>query len=340
MRYRALGTTGLQLSEIAFGCGDNAGLMIAGSAKEQADAVSHAISLGITYFDTAAGYGATQSETNLGPALKTAGAHPIICTKVEVTPEQTGDVAQAVIHSVEASLKRMMIDSVDIVEIHNSPVHQRSDSFTGWMPMLMHEYLGPKGALEGLRKLRDAGKVRFFGLVNERPDVDLARQLIATRDFVLLNVQHNLLNPTAGMPKPAGLQVDLDNGDLIAFAAQHGVGTAIFSPMARGVLTSAALRGEDRHPLAGTNITRNMDAYQRLLERGRKLGFLETPKRSINQAAIQFLLANPGVTTVLGGFTALSHIDEMVAALDAPALTAEEVAAVERVWASNFGMAA
>ncbi|MSQ10679.1 MAG: aldo/keto reductase, partial [Dehalococcoidia bacterium] len=125
MRHRPLGNTGLQLSEVAFGCGDNAGLMIAGSAQEQAAAVAHAVGLGITYFDTAAGYGTTQSETNLGPALKAAKAHPIICTKVEVTPEQTGDVAQAVIDSVEASLKRLQLEMVDIVEIHNSPVHQR-----------------------------------------------------------------------------------------------------------------------------------------------------------------------------------------------------------------------
>jgi L-glyceraldehyde 3-phosphate reductase len=336
MRYRSLGNTGLRLSEIGFGCGDNAGLMIAGMLAEQCRVASRALELGINYFDTAAGYGSTRSEETLGRVLKEISARPIINTKVEITLEQTTDVASAVVASVEASLRRLQLDQVDIVEIHNSPVHQRPTQFSGWLPMLLNEFLGPSGALEGLRRLHTDGKVRFFGLVNERPDVDLARTLIDTGEFSIINVQYNLLNPSAGMPVPGGLEVPLDNGDMISYAADHGVGVAIFSPLARGVLTQKSIADGSRHPLAGEGILRDRQAYEAQLARGRALTFLANERRTLSQAAIRFILMHPGVTTVLGGFSAMEHLEEMVQAPDMPALSHDEMDRVGQLWGSNF----
>ncbi|MFN0074604.1 MAG: aldo/keto reductase [Chloroflexota bacterium] len=336
MKYRSLGTTGLNLSEIGFGCGDNAGLMIAGTLREQCAVAARAFELGINYFDTAAGYGSTRSEETLGKVLKELGARPIINTKVEITLEQTADVASAVVASVEASLQRLQIEQVDIVEIHNSPVHARPIEFSGWLPLLLHEYLGPRGALEGLERLRSAGKVRFFGLVNERPDVDLARELIATGAFVLINVQYNLINPSAGQPIPAGLDLALDNGDIITYAASRGVGTAIFSPLARGVLTQASLIDGSRHPLAGDGILRDKTAYEAQLARGRALQFLASDKHTLSQAAIRFILMHPGVTTVLGGFSAMEHLEEMTRVPELAELSEADMARVQAAWHANF----
>lgn len=340
MKYRDLGSTGLRISEIGFGCGDNAGLMIAGTFPEQRAVAARALELGINYFDTAAGYGSNQSEASLGKVLEELGARPIINTKVEITLEQTSDVAGAVIASVEGSLKRLRVERVDIVEIHNSPVYERPAEFTGWLPLFLHEYLGPRGALEGLEKLRSDGKVRHFGLVNERECPELARQLIDTGAFSIINVQYNvqynLINPTAGMPLPSGLEVSLDNGDVITYAASHGMGTAIFSPLARGVLTDRSIADGYRHPLAGAGILRNRDAYEAQLARGRALAFLANEGRTLSQAAIRFILMHPGVTTVLGGFSAMEHLEEMVVAPDLPELSTEEMARVEAVWHANF----
>ncbi len=93
MQYRTMGTTGLQVSEIGFGTGGTAGLMTAGSFKEQLQAVSRAMELGINYFDTAPDYGDGISESNLGKVLKELGVRPIITTKVEVRAENLGDIA-------------------------------------------------------------------------------------------------------------------------------------------------------------------------------------------------------------------------------------------------------
>ncbi len=281
-------------------------------------------------------YGSTRSEETVGNVLKEIGARPIVNTKVEVTLEQTTDVAAAVVQSVEDSLKRLRIDQVDIVEIHNSPVHQRPMEFTGWLPMLIHEYLGPRGALEGLQRLRSAGKVRFFGLVNERPDVDLARQLIDTGAFSIINVQYNLINPTAGMPLPEGLTVPLDNGNMIGYASEHGVGTAIFSPLARGVLTQKSVVDGWRHPLAGEGILRDRATYEAQLDRGRALMFLANEGRTLSQAAIRFILMHPGVTTVLGGFSEMQHLEEMTEVPEMAELSEEEMDRVRQAWSRNF----
>jgi aryl-alcohol dehydrogenase-like predicted oxidoreductase len=337
MRYRYLGGTGLLVSEIGFGCGDNAGLMIAGTLDEQCRVVERAIAAGINYFDTAAGYGSERSETSLGRVLRRLGVQPIVNTKVEVELAQVDDVAAAVIASVNGSLERLQLDSVDIVMIHNSPVYRRLETYGGWMPMTIEEYLGPRGALHGMEELRQQGKVRFFGIVNERQDVELARRLLGTGRLALLNVQYNLLNPTAGMARPPGLRCDLDNGDIISFAAQRNVGAAIFSPLARGVLTAQAVAGGQRHPLAGTSVTRDSNAYQALLAKAQSLSFLAREGRSLSQAAVRFILMHPGVTTVLGGFTAVEQVDDLAAAPEMDELTEQELARVEMVWRSNFG---
>ncbi|MDA1129307.1 MAG: aldo/keto reductase [Chloroflexi bacterium] len=81
MNYRELGGTGLQVSEIGFGCGGNAGLMVKGTPEQQREAVSRAPELGINYFDQAPDYGDGVSETNLGRVLKDLGAQPYITSR-------------------------------------------------------------------------------------------------------------------------------------------------------------------------------------------------------------------------------------------------------------------
>ena len=84
MEYREVGHTGIRVSEIAFGGGGNAGLMVDGTPEQQLEAIERAITLGINYFDQAPDYGDGVSEANLGRALRELGVRPYITTKVEV----------------------------------------------------------------------------------------------------------------------------------------------------------------------------------------------------------------------------------------------------------------
>src|SRR5574342_443266 len=115
MKYRTVGTTGLSISEIGFGTGGTAGLMVNGSHEEQLSAVERAIELGINYFDESPDYGDGVSETNLGRILAELGLRPVLTTKVEVRNEDLNDIAGHVERSVEASLMRLGVDYVDIV---------------------------------------------------------------------------------------------------------------------------------------------------------------------------------------------------------------------------------
>ena len=109
------------VSEIAFGCGGNAGLMVRGSPAEQLPIVARALDLGVNYFDNAPDYGDGVAETNLGIVLKSLGARPILNTKVEIRAENLDDVAGHVVRSAEASLRRLGVDRVDMFQIHNGP---------------------------------------------------------------------------------------------------------------------------------------------------------------------------------------------------------------------------
>src|ERR1051325_12200668 len=106
MEQRLLGSTGLSVSALGFGCGAVGGLMVRGSADEQRQAVVRALDAGITYFDTAAQYGDGASEENLGRTMRDLGAwsRVVVGTKVRLAP---GAAQGAVRASLEASLKRL-----------------------------------------------------------------------------------------------------------------------------------------------------------------------------------------------------------------------------------------
>src|SRR5947208_7112057 len=102
MQYREVGNTGVRISEIGFGTGGNAGLMVKGAFEDQLKAFERALELGINYVDTAPDYGSGVSEMNLGRLLKELHVRPFITTKVEVREANRGDIATHVETSIDA----------------------------------------------------------------------------------------------------------------------------------------------------------------------------------------------------------------------------------------------
>jgi aryl-alcohol dehydrogenase-like predicted oxidoreductase len=338
VEYRQVGHTDLRVSEIGFGCGGNAGLMVRGSPEEQRRVVARAVELGINYFDNAPDYGNGVVEENLGLVLKELKIRPVITSKVEVRNTDLGDIAGHVVGSTEESLKRLGVDYLDILQIHNgpapSPPKLEGRSYT---QLWIEDYLRPGGALEGLQRVLRHGKARYVGFICRGNDGYQVRQLIDTGVFRIINVPYTLLNPTAGMARPRGLEVDRDFGGVINYASEHGVGAAIYSPLAGGFLTDHIVAGGDRHPLAGSRDTAS-EAYHRHLEMAQALSFLRREgSHTLTQAAIRFILMNRGVTVVLSGFSAMSHLEEIIPASGAGPLAPELMARVEMVWRANFG---
>ena len=118
METRVLGKTGLSVSVLRFGCGAVGGLMVKGTASDQERAVARAMEFGINYFDTAPMYGNGESERNFGRVLRNLN-RPKVYVGTKVWLEGTGDIARSIADSLEASLRRLGQDSVDLYQLHN-----------------------------------------------------------------------------------------------------------------------------------------------------------------------------------------------------------------------------
>jgi L-glyceraldehyde 3-phosphate reductase len=231
MKYRTVGTTGLSISEIGFGTGGTAGLMINGSHEEQLRAIERAIELGINYFDESPDYGDGVSESNLGRILAELGVRPVITTKVEVRNENLDDIAGHVERSVDASLKRLGVDYVDFVQIHNGPVAAKPDlQGRAYNILWIEDYLRPGGAIEGLQRIVRNGKTRFVGFICRGNDGPQVRQLI-DKGVQLPTLLH-ADQPVRGDDNPVACK-STRFGDVIGYAQSKGVGTAV-CPLAGG----------------------------------------------------------------------------------------------------------
>ena len=178
--------------------------------------------------------------------------------------------------------------------------------------------------------------MRHAGFICRGSDGAEVRRLLDTGVFGLINVPYTLLNPSAGQSVPPGLAVERDYGDVISAAQAAGVGAAIYSPLAGGALTDDAMTGATRHPLARPDRA-SAEKTSRQREAAVRLRFLcEATGLSLAQAALRFILMHAGVTTVLGGFSSVEQMEEIVAAADAPPFEAALLARLEEVWGTNF----
>lgn len=192
----------------------------------------------------------------------------------------------------------------------------------------IEDYFATSGAIEGLTRIQRQGKTRFLGFIVRGNDIDPVSQLIDTGLFQIINVPYTLLNPTGGLPKPYGMEADPDFGNVISYAREKGVGVAIYSPLAAGLLTDQIVDGGEYHPLSRTYGGGRDD----LLKRARALKFLSNGQRSLAQAAYRFVLMNPGVTTALSGVSDMGQLEEVATTTGAGPLSAEDMARVEMVW--------
>ena len=329
MQYRMLGRTGLRVSEIGFGCGNVGGLMTRDGHDEQLDAVRHALSLGINYFDTARAYGEGKSETNLGRVLDEIGEEIVLSTKVRLESDALGDIASATVAHADQGLARLGRDSVDLMQLHTRLVNRREDGRFGMTPA---EVLGPGGVIEGFKRLRDRGRVGFFGFTG-LGDVEAIDALVEGGEFDSFQAYYNLLNPSAGRSVPDGFSA-LDYRRVIDRAAAQGMGVVVIRVLAAGVLspTPESGGGTSREPLsAGSD-------YERDVARAHKLGFLKDHGlESLPQAAIRFALMKREVCTVLVGFSNNTQIDEAAACSGANPLPEMAMAALREMWDRDFG---
>jgi aryl-alcohol dehydrogenase-like predicted oxidoreductase len=329
MRYRVVGGTGVEVSEIGFGCGNNAVLMVKAPYENQLETVRRALDLGINFFDTAFAYGLGKSEENLGRILRDLRAEPVISTKIRLEADAVNDVRAATTRAVEAGLKRLGRERVDFIQLHTRVTLARGTG--NRFSLTPGDVLGPNGAIEGFKLMRDRGKVGFFGF-SGLGDPEALHELVESGEFHGFQCYYNLLNPSAGQAVPKDFSA-LDYGLILDRAAAKGMGAFVIRVLAAGALTADPGAGGG----SGQTLSPGSE-YPVDVERARKMqAALDVDGKNLAQAAIRFALMNRKISTVLVGFSNPTHVDEAVAAMDRPALADEQIAGAKQLWETDFG---
>jgi len=331
MEYRPLGETEIDLSEVGFGCGDNAGLMMSGTAEERSTSVARALELGINYFDTAAHYGDTLSETNLGLAFRDLKARPIIGTKVQLTEPDLADITGTITRSLEGSLSRLQMGGVDILYLHNRIGPERVIANGRVQRVSVEDVMGPGGVLEAFQGLQKQGKTMFLGICTSGGDSAALRRVIAGRQFDCLQAQYNILNPTEAREAPKSF-VGADHGNSIEYAASLGMGVVTYGTLAAGSL-SGRVTGR-------TSPSRGGDTWTDNLKRAESLNFLvEDYVDSLAEAALRFVLTKEEVSCALMGFSKQAYLRQAVDWTSKGPLPDEAIERIEALYRTDFARA-
>jgi len=318
MRYTVLPGTDLRVSVIAMGCWALAGDSTWGEQSE-ADSVAAtraALDAGINFFDTAPGYGDGLSERRLGKGLQGLRDRAVVATKLgpdAMRPE-------ALVASLERSLRNLGMDHVDLLQIH-------------W-PSREVPFAETWGALE---RLREQGKTRALGVSNFGPR-DLAE---LTRSGVPVTNQ-----------LPYSLLSRAIEYELVPACAQQGIGILCYSPLLWGLLAGTyrsadevpAGRARSRHFAPGRPQIRHTEAgceRETFEALARIRALAERLAIPMSELAVAWLLHQPGVSGVLAGIRrpdqAQANARAADARLDAATLAELDAAtdAVKRALGSN-----
>ena len=317
MKTRFLGNTGVRVSELCFGAmtfgGKGFWTIIGGVQQEEADElVNIAIDGGINFFDTADVYSEGRSETLLGKALGNKRKDIVLATKVRARtgpgPNDIGLSRKHIMDSCNASLKRLDTDYIDLYQVH---------SFDPRTPL--------EETLRALDDLVRQGKVRYIGVSNFTGWQLMKALAISDKQnlerFVTLQALYSLIAR------------DLEN-ELVPLVLDQKLGILPWSPLGGGFLTGKYRRGKPRPEGA-----RRSDPTSQFLQFDEEKGFdivdeLERTARNhqatITQAALNYLLRKPGVTSVIIGARNKEQLKDNLKTTDWE-MTAEEVARLDEL---------
>ncbi len=325
MEVREFGKTGMRFSLLGYGAGAVGGLMVRGTVAEREASIGRALAAGITYFDTAPAYGNGLSETHLGQALRALKASPFVGTKFRIAPEHRGRLGAALAEGLDASLKRLGRDSVDLFQLHD-----HLTTAGGGQAISQAELEGE--LIPALVKAREQGKARFAG-ITALGETAVLKRVVASGVFHAAQMPYNLLNPTTLTAMPPGLPGH-DFGGLMADAARQGVGVIGIRIIAGGALSGEA----ERHPTAMPSVApiASAGSYAADVATARKLLPLvqEGAAASLAELAIRFAMTPAEMGTALIGTASQEQLEQALAAAAKGPLAAETVARARALLAA------
>src|SRR6266403_1065835 len=318
MNYTNLGKTGLKVSRICLGC-MSYGLEERewGLDEEQGRPfIKRALELGINFFDTANMYGNGRSEEVLGGALRDFAKRDevVIASKVYFPmgpdPNGGGLSRKAIMAEIDASLRRLGTDYIDLYQIHR------------W------DYETPiEETLEALHDVVKAGKVRHIGASSmyawQFAKALYTADLHGWTRFVSMQNHYNLIYRE-------------EEREMMKLCAAEGIGVIPWSPLARGKLTrpwvAEATKRSETDQFSKAIYSKTEEADKKVVDR---LGEV-AERRGLPRAtlALAWVLSKPAITSPIVGATKPNHLTDAVAALQVK-LTAEEIASLEEPYVAH-----
>jgi len=309
MNYRALGRTGLVVSEIGFGAWGIGGRTVGTTSYGDTDdrtslaALGAALAAGITFFDTSAAYGNGHSEELIGQALKapTARSMAIVATKAgyEAWDRPPDFSAAAITASTEASLRRLDSDYIDLLQLHNAPTAA----------------LQSNDVRSALERLLVSGKIRAWGASTKSPAEAIAAVRLAEAPVVQANF--NMMDVRA-----------LTSG-LFDEVSRCQAGFIGRTPLCFGFLAGTIARdtvfplGDHRNGWSRPQLDNWIDGAVELLA-----AVSAKPGAEGAQSALRFCLSFPAVSSVIPGILTPHEAAENALASEAGALPPTAVEAV------------
>ncbi|MFZ4627535.1 MAG: aldo/keto reductase [Blastocatellia bacterium] len=305
MRYRTLGRTGLEVSEVGYGAWGIGGVQWTGGDDEEAIRALHlSIDGGLNLIDTALAYGGGHSERLVGQVVRSRSEKIAIATKIPPLNREwpARDVplhevfpADHIIRSTEESLRNLGVETIDLQQLHVWTDHWAQE--TEW--------------LEALTRLREAGKIRFIGLsLNDyQPSNSLAALRLGVIDAV--QVIYNIFEQA---PEDA----------LYPLCEELNIGVLARVPFDEGGLTGA-IRPETDFPESDFRaFFFRGDRKQKVFDRVERLKLLLNHEAmSLPELALRYVLSHEAVSTVIPGMRSTRHVTSNLSWADGRRLSAD-----------------
>jgi aryl-alcohol dehydrogenase-like predicted oxidoreductase len=320
MKYRKLGRTQFEISEMGYGAWGIGGTQwLGGNDAEALAALRRAINLGLNFIDTALAYGEGHSEQLVGQVVRDAGRRIYVATKVppknQLWPAQPGIGIEQVfpydyiLRSTERSLKNLGVETIDLQQLHV------------WNP----EWLARDEWRRALEELKRSGKARAVGISINDHQPDSALEVIETGLIDTVQVIYNIFDQSPerklfplAMARDIGViaRVPLDEGSLTGKIDEH----TRFAP---GDFREGYFQGDRKR-----QVREHVDSLLR---------DLGVDAASLPEIALRFCLSNPAVSTVIPGMRSLRNAEANCAAPGRGPLPAETLAVLRRhAWDRNF----
>ena len=315
MKYNNLNQTSLKVSSLCLGT-----MMFGGqtSETESLSIMDYAFEHGINFFDTANVYNQGESERIVGKGLIGRRNEIILATKVHgqmgKSPNDSGLSRRNIVTSVDASLKRLNTDYIDIYYMH-APDYDTS----------LEE------SLETMSSLVKSGKIRYIGVSNYAAwQIADMLWICDKRNYIPPIITQNVYNPIT-----RGVETEL-----IPFINEHNIGMAIYNPIAGGLLAGKHKPGK---PAENTRFSNNKAYYDRYWSDENFLAVenltkvADEYKISILQLAMKWCMAQKSVTSVITGVSRLAQLEQNIKSVEGELLDNKILNQCDEIWQSLAG---